>query len=139
MLAIKFPQFTRLFAANKFQQVGNWIVRLSLFVFVGALIGSNLVTLRNASSPYKNPNVLGSMTNGTQPESSTAQQLEHEYARWQTIIKQHPDYRDGFYTLSLLAYQLQQIQEAKNYLSVVKKLDPNYPGISQLEALLYKE
>lgn len=62
--------------------------------------------------------------------------LETEYHYFQTLVRNHPDYRDGFYRLALLSYQLGRNEEALEHLETVRVLDPNFPGILELETLL---
>lgn len=61
------------------------------------------------------------------------------YHAWQAIVSRYPDYRDGYYQLAVLAYQLNKFSESKTYLQKVRSLDPNYPGLTSLEALFPKE
>lgn len=62
--------------------------------------------------------------------------LKKQIIRWEEIIAARPDYRDGYYALATLEYQMGNTEKSKKYLGVVKRLDPNYPEITELEALL---
>lgn len=84
-------------------------------------------------------NVLGSTTSPL----VTLTQWEHEidrlrgrYAFWQTVVATKPDYRDAYITLATLAYQLDSLQEAKNWLTKALALDPNNQPSQQLSVFL---
>ncbi len=85
--------------------------------------------------PLDNTAVLG-LTDATQIETVSLDEIKNQYAYWQTVVQDHPDYRDGFYMAALLSYQLGDTTEAKKYLDKVKTIDPNYPEITKLEELL---
>lgn len=63
--------------------------------------------------------------------------LKKQITQWEAIIATRPDYRDGYYMLATLEYQLGNIVESKKYLDEVIKIDPNYPKIMELEKLLF--
>jgi len=76
-----------------------------------------------------------SQSNREQKYNTSVQQ----YSAWQTIVSRHPDYRDGYFQLAVLAYQLNKFSESKKYLQKVRSLDPNYSGLTSLEVLYPKE
>lgn len=103
-----FPQIIRIFSA---------ILLWSAMVFVVSV---------NAINVSINPvNVLGA----TQTEKETV--LE-EYAFWQKIVREKPEYRDAYIALTSLAYQLSKPEEAKAYLTQAATLDPNSEVIKKL-------
>lgn len=65
--------------------------------------------------------------------------VQNRYNYWQNVIRNHPDYRDGYYMVAVLAFQRGNIRESRMHLNKVKVLDPNYPGIALLEPLLTEE
>jgi len=83
-------------------------------------------------------NVLG-VTSPTDNQKKLRQEYEEslrKYQKWQKIVALHEDYRDGYFKLATLAYQLNKTSESRFYLQKVRLLDPNYPGIESLEKLL---
>lgn len=62
--------------------------------------------------------------------------LQKEIGHWQKIVEDHPDYRDGWFTLSLLYYENYEDDKAKEALDSVFLLDPNFqPGKDFLKTL----
>jgi tetratricopeptide (TPR) repeat protein len=66
------------------------------------------------------------------------QKIQQQISFWQENIRKYPDYRDGYFQLALLEYQLGDIQSAQSYLNKVESLDPNFQEAYQLEKLLQK-
>jgi len=79
--------------------------------------------------------VLGT-TNEASRAIPTIEELKQQYAHWEKIVNELPDYRDGHFTLATLAYQLGDINASLEHLMKVKQMDPNFPGLIQLEKLL---
>ena len=135
MAQVLFPQFTRLFTASRFQWIRSVAAKAGMWGLLVALLGANIQAFKTQGEANKD--ILGASTGRSIQQSTQSNEaLEKNFSEWQKTIQQHPDYRDGYYMLAILAYQLNRIEEAESYLSVVKKLDPNYDGISPLEALL---
>ena len=53
---------------------------------------------------------------------------------WQSVVKEHPNYRDGWVQLLYLAYNSGYLLEAKSYLEKISALDPIF--IDQLTKTL---
>lgn len=49
-----------------------------------------------------------------------------ELAKWQKIVTEKPDYRDGWYQLSLLQWRISEIDQAKQSITKAIEIDPNY-------------
>lgn len=100
---------------------------------------NNLLT--EAFIPDGSRAILGAQSDKTSASQNSGhyQQVTTQYAYWQSIVALHPDYRDGYYMLALLAYKLGKYTETKTYLMKVQTIDPNYPGPETLRALLPKE
>lgn len=62
--------------------------------------------------------------------------LAKELGFWQAVVKDKPDYRDGFIQLSALSFQLNKPEDAKHYLDEAIALDPNSPVAASLTQLL---
>lgn len=54
---------------------------------------------------------------------------------WEEIIKEEPNYRDGYLRLTYLYYKLYENEKAKEHLEKAVKLDPNYTVTKNLEKL----
>ncbi|MFC1727187.1 tetratricopeptide repeat protein [Patescibacteria group bacterium] len=57
-------------------------------------------------------------------------------SQWEQVVAQKPDYRDGYLYLALLNYQLNQIDQANEYLKIALELDPNYEPTKKMMELL---
>lgn len=51
--------------------------------------------------------------------------LRAQFNFWQTVIAEHPDYRDAYVTLAALATRLNQGEDARYYQQKAETLDPN--------------
>ena len=45
---------------------------------------------------------------------------------WQSIVSKYPNYRDGYFKLSLLEYQIGEFDKSRMYLDQTLFLDPNF-------------
>lgn len=52
--------------------------------------------------------------------------LTKQLAYWQDIVRQYSDYRDGYFEIATLQYQLGEVNQAKKSLEKVLALDPNF-------------
>lgn len=57
-------------------------------------------------------------------------------AVWEKIIKEKPNYRDGYLQLVYLHYRLYENELARKYLEKAIELDPNYELTREMEKLL---
>lgn len=127
---IRLPQYTRLFSANHIYSSSLRWAYLYSWGFLCFLIIINIYARILRFHPQTN-NVLGATTE--QPSTNQEQiNLEATYAKWQSIIQSHPDYRDGYIELSRLTYMLNKSQEARLYIEKARSLDPNNEDIKQL-------
>ncbi len=55
---------------------------------------------------------------------------------WQNVVVEHKGYRDGYFQLAMLWYQLGKNEQAKMYLGQALKLDPNFEEGRKLEKIL---
>jgi hypothetical protein len=63
---------------------------------------------------------------------SKPQQLKSDYAFWEMVASEKPEYRDGLIMAGLYAYQLRNIGESRKYLEKAYTLDPNYEPLNAL-------
>ena len=64
------------------------------------------------------------------------QTLVSQVNYWQDIVKKEPGYRDGYFMLSVLEYQLRNFQQSKIYLDKVISIDPNFSPAIDFEKVL---
>ena len=62
-----------------------------------------------------------------------------EISFWEEVIKEKPDYRDAYFQLAILYYQINQKEETAKYLQKALELDPNFRPAKKLEKLLSGE
>ncbi len=62
--------------------------------------------------------------------------IKQEITYWQESARKYPGYRDAYFQLALLEYQLGDAQSAQSYLNKVESIDPNFQEAYTLEKLL---
>lgn len=75
-------------------------------------------------------------------ESSLANkkiELTRQQLFWKDQVKAHPDFRDAFFSLALVEYQLNNLEDARNNLDKAMALDPNFKEGKELEEKLKGE
>jgi tetratricopeptide (TPR) repeat protein len=55
---------------------------------------------------------------------------------WGNVVQMHPDYRDAYFSLALLNYQIGIYDKAKNNLEKALSLDPNFEKGRELQKIL---
>ncbi len=55
---------------------------------------------------------------------------------WKGIVNKYKDYRDVYFKLAVLEYEIGDIQSSKNYLEKSFSLDPNFEEGKKLEKIL---
>lgn len=68
--------------------------------------------------------------------ASQTSQLQSKLNFWQKEVKNHPDYRDGYFSLALISYQLKDFDSSRLNLEKALNIDPNFEKGRQLEELL---
>lgn len=147
---IHLPQFTRLFPASFSKRFFSVVIKGAIWTLLLFLLVTNVALSHGGFASYfetalrrishgvtTRSNVLGTTSSGSEA-SPTIDDLRKQYAHWEKIVEELPDYRDGHFTLATLAYQLGDMDESRKHLMKVKEMDPNFPGLAQLEELLAK-
>lgn len=100
-------------------------------------------TLRLAQKiPQNNLSVLGQQTSQKleelwqQKHYSDPQDIRRLIAAWEKIVKEKPNYRDGWLQLAILHYKLYENDKAKESLQKALYIDPNYEPAEELEKIL---
>jgi len=64
------------------------------------------------------------------------EKIRQEISFWEKVVKEKPDYRDAYFQLAVLNYQLSQKGATVKYLRKTLELDPNFEPAKKLEKLL---
>lgn len=156
----RFPQYPRLFSASIFAASQHAMVKTIYWaLFVGLLaintyaIGQRIprsafsylktkvsispqlsVAIDRLSSVFStrttHTSVLGEAQEHPDPSFES---LTRAHSYWQNIVGSHPDYRDGYFNLAIIAYRMNNFPDARMYVKKVKELDPNYIPVLELE------
>ena len=62
--------------------------------------------------------------------------IRQEIEFWEEIIKEKPNYRDAYFQLAILNYQIYQKEKTLQYLQKTFELDANFEPAKKLEKLL---
>lgn len=62
-----------------------------------------------------------------------------EIGKWEKIVTQYPDFRDGWFILSTLYFQTYQDDKAKEALDTVFLIDPNFTPAKEFLTTINKE
>lgn len=52
--------------------------------------------------------------------------IKEERAYWEEVVKRHQGYRDAYFKLAILSFQLGEKEKTKKYLREVFLIDPNF-------------
>lgn len=66
----------------------------------------------------------------------TKQEIENQISKWEKISVQKPNYRDAYFQLAVLNYQIFNNNASRIYLEKAMYLDPNFDEGKRLKALL---
>ena len=55
---------------------------------------------------------------------------------WEENLSKYPEYRDAYFRLAVLEYELRNFEKSEEYLEKVFKLDPSFKEGKKLEKLL---
>lgn len=62
--------------------------------------------------------------------------INNEINYWRNQIEQRPDFRDAYFSLSLLSYQLGDFNESRLNLEKTLKIDPNFEKALEFRKIL---
>lgn len=60
----------------------------------------------------------------------------YELSFWEQVLRIHPDYRDAYFKVALLRYQLGDPVSSKGYLQKAMEIDPNFEEGKKLKEML---
>lgn len=87
-----------------------------------------LVTLRS----FPKDKTLANKLQEVKTLKNRFRKIKEEIKGWQKIVETRPNYRDGFFKLAVLNYQIFKDKESKNYLEKTLSLDPNFTPAKEL-------
>ena len=71
-------------------------------------------------------------------DSGRSKVLE-QISYWNSVVEKRADYRDGYFQLSVLSYQIGKKDDAIVYLEKALQIDPNFEEGRKLEKILNEE
>ena len=124
----KFPNIFRFITEQKyFKRIKKHQWRLITAGFVSAIILGAIVIVGVDS--YKNYQENKKLT-------EERENIESQIKFWKSINQKYPGFRDSYFELALLEYQLKDFDKARVYLKEVLRLDPNFKSGRKLESIL---
>lgn len=127
----KFPNIFRFITEQKYLKVikkHQW--RLITAGFISAIIlGAVVIVGADSYNNYQENKRL----------SEKQENIKAQIKFWQSASQKYPGFRDSFFQLSLLEYQLKDFNKSKNYLKEVLRIDPNFKSGKKLEDILNKK
>ena len=129
--AFEFPNIFRFITEQKyFKKIKKHQWRLITAGFVSAIILGAIVIV--GADSYKNYQENKRL-------SEKRENIETQIKFWQSINQKYPGYRDSYFELALLEYQLKDFDKSREYLKEALKLDPNFKEGRKLENILSKK
>lgn len=134
MAGKEFPQILRKIPAPHFAKAPrgkrlSFLASIHLWRWVFILLILSLLTLQIAQLGQR----LYANYYEAQIKQAEKHAIEGEIAKWENIAKKRPNYRDAYFELAVLTYELNRISETKYYLSKVFALDPNFEPAKEFE------
>ena len=68
--------------------------------------------------------------------SENRENIRAQIKLWQSVNQKSPGFRDSYFQLALLEYQLKDFNKSREYLEEVLRLDPNFKSGRKLENIL---
>ncbi len=117
-----FPQFPKIYRFITEKVVG---ARRELrLLAIGSMFGA-LIILILLSGTY----LAVSLRTKSQMERQK-QTIVSQISYWQKVVKKQEGYRDGYFMLAVLEYQIKNFSKSKEYLRKAMIIDPNFvPGL----------
>ena len=124
----KFPKIFRFITEQKYFKIINkhqW--RLITAGFVSAIILLAIVIV--GADSYRNYKENKKLT-------EKRRNIENQIRFWESVNRKYTGYRDSYFQLALLEYQLKDFNKSRKYLKEVLRLDPNFKSGRKLENIL---
>ena len=134
MLVTQFPNIFRIIPERKFIDKilkSKLLFYISSSLMITACLVFALVIIILGIFLYKNSVLLVVNTN-------QRHQLQNRINFWQSIAQKYKGYKDAYFQIAVLEYQLGDVRNAKQENSRALLLDPNFNDAKKLENLLNK-
>lgn len=119
--SVKLPTISRLIPDGKWLSI---LLGICIFLFaITSILGSQLYTLGQERKVLE----------------QERQQIFVKINHWEKVVGKYSDYRDGYFQLALLYFQLKNTEKAKHYLSKALELDPNFEEGRKFEKILVEK
>lgn len=82
---------------------------------------------------------LSSSLQGYKTAKVERDKIVYELSFWEQVVRSHPDYRDAYFKMALLRYQLGDKVSSKGYLQKAMEIDPNFEEGKKLKEVLEAE
>src|SRR3989344_5540509 len=124
----KFPRIFRFITDNKLiKKIKKNQWRLITAGFVSAIIlGAIVIVGADSYKNYRQNKKLG----------EERKNIESQIKFWESVNKRYPGFRDSYFQLALLEYQLKDFDKTRTYLKEALRLDPNFKSGRKLESIL---
>ncbi|MEK7502250.1 MAG: tetratricopeptide repeat protein [Patescibacteria group bacterium] len=126
--SIEFPNIFRFITEQKyFKRIKKHQWRLITAGFVSAIILGAIVIV--GADSYKNYQENKRL-------SEKRENIETQIKFWKSINQKYPGFRDSYFELAILEYQLKDFSKSREYLKEVLRLDPNFKSGRRLGSIL---
>ncbi|OGH38900.1 MAG: hypothetical protein A3B44_04100 [Candidatus Levybacteria bacterium RIFCSPLOWO2_01_FULL_38_21] len=127
----KFPRIFRFITDNKLiKKIKKNQWRLITAGFVSAIIlGAIVIVGADSYKNYRQNKKLG----------EERKNIESQIKFWESVNKRYPGFRDSYFQLALLEYQLKDFDKTRTYLKEALRLDPNFREGVKLRDILDKK
>ena len=127
----QFPNIFRFITEQKyFKKIKKHQWRLITAGFVSAIILGAIVIV--GADSYKNYQENKRL-------NEKRENIESQIKFWQSVNQKYPGFRDSYFQLAFLEYQLKNFDKAFLYLKEALRLDPNFKTGRKLEDILSKK
>lgn len=127
----EFPNIFRFITEQKyFKKIKKHQWRLITAGFVSAIILGAIVIV--GADSYKNYQENKRL-------SEKRKNIEAQIKFWQSVNQKYKGFRDSYFELALLEYQLKDFNKSRVYLKEALRLDPNFKDGRKLEDILSKK
>jgi tetratricopeptide (TPR) repeat protein len=66
------------------------------------------------------------------------EKIQNQINFWQSVLQKYPGYKDAYFRIAFLQYQIKDFSGAKENVKKALLLDPNYTDAKKLDAMLDK-
>lgn len=122
------PSFSPRFNSNLFFILKRKVEKIPLRVLLALTIFLGLTIPLQLEKEKKQESVLGLQ--------AQAQEAQKKAFEWEKILRNRPDFRDGWLQLAAIYYKIGDKQKAREAIVQAKALDPNNESILSLEKFL---